>query len=118
MIILLFFNSLESGSVLLREKAAEMFCTHNRLPLAALDNTDYWLDTHKLRIMVSNMENSNSRAQLEHIRNTVLDNLGKLGAAPGAAFSEKPPAQPLVHVSIICFCKLSRQSMRALDQWA
>ena len=66
------------------------------LPLPALQNSDYWLDTHKLRIMVSNMKNSNTRPKLEAIRNTVLDNLGRLDAAPGVHMGERPPAHKLV----------------------
>lgn len=57
------------------------------------------MDTHKLRIMVSNMKNSNSREKLEHIRNTVLENLTRLDAAPSAAMSERPPDATLVRLS-------------------
>ena len=66
--------------------------------MEALENSDYWLDTHKLRIMVSNMKNSNSREKLERIRNTVLENLMRLEAAPGAAIAERPPSHKLVRL--------------------
>jgi histone deacetylase 1/2 len=63
----------------------------DQLPKEALANTDYWVDTHKLRIMVSNMKNSNTRSKLEDIRNTVLQNLAALKAAPSVGMSERPP---------------------------
>ena len=68
----------------------------HRLPGAALAEYDYYLDTHRLRISVSNMKNTNSRASLEHIKATVLANLSQLPPAPGAQFASRPP----VHVRV------------------
>ena len=63
-----------------------------RLPTEALRNYDYYMDTHRLRISVSNMKNANSREQLEHIKLTVLQNLSQLDAAPSAHMAPRPPA--------------------------
>ena len=50
------------------------------------------MDTHRLRISVSNMRNANTRQQLEHIKLTVLRNLGAMDAAPSAQLAPRPPA--------------------------
>jgi histone deacetylase 1/2 len=50
------------------------------------------MDTHRLRISVSNMKNANTREQLELIKTTVLDNLSHLAAAPSAHMAARPPA--------------------------
>ena len=62
-----------------------------RLPEAALSDYDYYMDTHKLRISASNMKNANSRAELERIKTTVLQNLSKLPAVPSVGFQDAPP---------------------------
>lgn len=49
------------------------------------------MDTRKLRIVVSNMKNGNTRQELDHIRTTVLQNLSRLPAAPSVPFEERPP---------------------------
>ncbi|CAL8465253.1 g4788 [Coccomyxa elongata] len=64
----------------------------DELPAEALRNYDYYMDTHRLRISVSNMKNANSREQLEHIKLTVLQNLAQLDAAPSAQMAPRPPA--------------------------
>ena len=63
-----------------------------RIPDKALQEYDYYMDTHKLRIVVSNMKNANSRQDLDKIRNTVLETLSKLPAAPSVPFEKRPPA--------------------------
>ena len=50
------------------------------------------MDTHRLRISVSNMKNANTREQLEHIKTTVLRNLGSMDAAPSAHMAPRPHA--------------------------
>ena len=50
------------------------------------------MDTHRLRISVSNMKNANTREQLEHIKLTVLRNLSQMDAAPSAQLAPRPPA--------------------------
>lgn len=50
------------------------------------------MDTHKLRIVVSNMKNANTREELDRIRTTVLQNLSRLPAAPSVPFEKRPPA--------------------------
>ena len=62
------------------------------LPTKALSNYDYYMDTHRLRISVSNMKNANTREQLEHIKQTVLRNLSAMDAAPSAQLAPRPPA--------------------------
>ena len=62
-----------------------------RIPESALGEYNYYMDTSKLRITVSNMKNANSRAELERIKTTILENLSKLPAAPSAPFEARPP---------------------------
>lgn len=71
---------------------SERLCALCRLPMEALRNYDYYMDTHRLRISVSNMKNANSREALETIKNTVLKNLAQLDAAPSAHMAPRPPA--------------------------
>lgn len=85
----------------IRHKFLVWLAAH-RLPQEALRNYDYYMDTHRLRISVSNMKNANSREQLEHIKTTVLQNLAQLDAAPSAHMAPRPPAHikarhPLFH---------------------
>ena len=63
-----------------------------RLPTEALSEYDFYMDTHRLRISVSNMKNANTREKLEEIRVTVLNNLSKLPAAPSAPMAPRPPS--------------------------
>ncbi len=49
------------------------------------------MDTHKLRITVSNMKNANTVAALESMRDTVLQNLAHLPPAPSVPFTRPPP---------------------------
>jgi histone deacetylase 1/2 len=60
----------------------------DELPASALAEYDYYMDTHKLRIAVSNMRNANTRDALEHIQRTVLANLAKLPPAPSVPIQE------------------------------
>ena len=48
------------------------------------------MDTHHLRISTSNMKNANSRAELERIKQAVLQNLALLPPVPGADFAPVP----------------------------
>ncbi|KAK9823172.1 hypothetical protein WJX72_000831 [[Myrmecia] bisecta] len=63
----------------------------DEIPESALQEFDYYMDTHKLRITVSNMKNANSRDKLEHIKTTVLQNLSQLPAVPSVPFQPRPP---------------------------
>ena len=63
-----------------------------RLPMEALSEYDFYMDTHRLRISVSNMKNANTRDKLEAIRVSVLSNLSKLPAAPSAPLAPRPPS--------------------------
>ena len=60
--------------------------------MEALRHYDYYMDTHRLRISVSNMKNANTREQLEVIKKTVLENLAQLAAAPSAQIAPRPPS--------------------------
>ena len=63
-----------------------------RLPTEALSEYDFYMDTHRLRISVSNMKNANTRDKLEAIRVSVLANLSKLPPAPSAPLAPRPPS--------------------------
>jgi histone deacetylase 1/2 len=63
----------------------------DELPGAALAEYDYYMDTHRLRIAVSNMRNANTRDALESIKLKVLANLAALPPAPSAPIGEAPP---------------------------
>ncbi len=76
------------GACSARARVACLF----RLPDGALRSYDYYMDTHRLRISVSNMKNANTREQLEHIKTTVLRNLSSMDAAPSAYMAPRPPA--------------------------
>ena len=69
------------------------------------------MDTHRLRISVSNMRNANTRQQLEHIKLTVLRNLGAMDAAPSAQLAPRPPA--FIKVLLQC-CFWRSMHMRLL----
>jgi histone deacetylase 1/2 len=62
------------------------------LPPGALDEYDYYVDTHRLRIAVSNMRNANTREGLAAITRTVLANLSRLPPVPSVPFTQPPPA--------------------------
>ena len=66
------------------------------LPEKALSEFDYYMDTHKLRITVSNMKNANTVAQLQSMRDTVLQNLSQLPPAPSVPFTRPPPKYQVV----------------------
>ena len=67
----------------------------DELPATALAEYDYYMDTHKLRIAVSNMRNANTRDALEHIQRTVLANLSRLPPAPSVPIQEAVPGAVL-----------------------
>ena len=73
-----------------------------RIPDSALGEYNYYMDTSKLRITVSNMKNANSRAELERIKTTILENLSKLPAAPSVPFESRPPALATVRRRFLC----------------
>lgn len=65
------------------------------------------MDTHKLRITVSNMKNANTVAQLQSMRDTVLQNLSQLPPAPSVPFTRPPPKFQVVSpssTSVQCLC--------------
>ncbi|KDD73808.1 histone deacetylase, partial [Helicosporidium sp. ATCC 50920] len=64
----------------------------DELPPAALQQYNYYMDTGRLRIDVSNMRNSNSRETLDRIRTTVLEALSQLPPAPSPQIAAKPPS--------------------------
>jgi len=51
----------------------------------------YFGPDYTLHVAPSNMENKNTRQQLDDIRNKLLDNLSKLRHAPSVQFQERPP---------------------------
>lgn len=75
--------------VLLQRSRQFLLCS---LPTKALSNYDYYMDTHRLRISVSNMKNANTQEELELIKTTVLQNLCAMDAAPSAQMAPRPPA--------------------------
>ncbi|URE01584.1 histone deacetylase [Musa troglodytarum] len=52
---------------------------------------EYFGPDYTLHVAPSNMENKNSRQQLEEIRARLLDNLSKIRHAPSVQFQERPP---------------------------
>jgi len=52
---------------------------------------EYFGPDYTLHVAPSNMENKNTRQQLDDIRNKLLDNLSKLRHAPSVQFQERPP---------------------------
>ena len=77
----------------------QLFWPPCSLPDKALSDFDYYMDTHKLRITVSNMKNANTVAQLESMRDTVLQNLSQLPPAPSVPFTRPPPKYQVVSTS-------------------
>eukprot|EP00775_Hariotina_reticulata_P005430 gene5430-5663_t len=61
------------------------------LPESVVNSFNYYMDNERLRIEVSNMENSNSRKDLEKIKNKVLDYLLQLPPAPSVPVAIMPP---------------------------
>ena len=64
----------------------------DEIPESAYEDYDYYLDTHRLRIAVSNMQNKNTRERLEELRVTVLEHLAELPSAPSATMVVAPPS--------------------------
>lgn len=62
---------------------------------------EYFGPDYTLHVAPSNMENKNSRQQLDEIRSGLLENLSKLQHAPSVQFQERPPDTELAEV---CFC--------------
>lgn len=62
------------------------------LPESSYADYDYYMDTHKLRIAVSNMQNKNTKERLEELRTTVLEQLADLPPAPSAHMVVAPPS--------------------------
>ncbi|CAD5170031.1 unnamed protein product [Musa acuminata subsp. malaccensis] len=52
---------------------------------------EYFGPDYTLHVAPSNMENKNSRQQLDEIRARLLDNLSKIQHAPSVQFQERPP---------------------------
>jgi histone deacetylase 1/2 len=65
----------------------------DELPESSYEEYDYFMDTHKLRIEISNMKNANTRQQLEELKTSVLEQLKDLPPAPSAHMVAKPPKQ-------------------------
>ena len=62
---------------------------------------EYFGPDYTLHVAPSNMENKNTRHQLDDIRSKLLDNLSKLRHAPSVQFQERPPETELPEVSIL-----------------
>ncbi|TVU08005.1 hypothetical protein EJB05_41387 [Eragrostis curvula] len=56
---------------------------------------EYFGPDYTLHVAPSNMENKNTRHQLDDIRSKLLDNLSKLRHAPSVQFQERPPEAEL-----------------------
>jgi histone deacetylase 1/2 len=52
---------------------------------------EYYGPDYTLHVAPSNMENKNTRQQLDDIRSKLLDNLSRLRHAPSVQFQERPP---------------------------
>eukprot|EP00798_Chlamydomonas_sp_ICE-L_P022386 gene22386-29493_t len=63
----------------------------DNIPEAALNEFNYYLDTQRLRIEVSNMKNANTREELEEIKLAVLQHLCTLPPVPSAHMQYVPP---------------------------
>lgn len=63
----------------------------HRLPTSALQEYNYYYDTHSLRINVSNMRNMNTRDQLESTLAAVLQNLAHIEAVPSVQIQHTAP---------------------------
>ena len=62
---------------------------------------EYFGPDYTLHVAPSNMENKNTRHQLDDIRSKLLNNLSKLQHAPSVQFQERPPETELPEVSIL-----------------
>lgn len=62
--------------------------------MATLNEYNYYMDTQRLRIAVSNMKNANVPEELDRICTTVLQNLSQMPAAPSVQFAPRPASQP------------------------
>jgi len=65
----------------------------DNLPEAALAEYNYYLDTQRLRIAVSNMKNANTREELEEVKVKVLEHLSHLPPVPSAQMAYRPPVK-------------------------
>lgn len=63
----------------------------DELPESSYAEYDYYMDTHRLRIAVSNMKNQNTRPELDKKLASVLQQLSELPPAPGAPIAARPP---------------------------
>eukprot|EP00879_Flechtneria_rotunda_P002734 GHRR01002941.1.p1 GENE.GHRR01002941.1~~GHRR01002941.1.p1 ORF type:complete len:613 (+),score=257.58 GHRR01002941.1:137-1975(+) len=63
----------------------------DQLPQNVLNTFNYYMDNERLRIEVSNMENSNTRQELEKIKNKVLEQLSMLPPVPSVPLMVMPP---------------------------
>ncbi|KAF8061951.1 HDAC1 [Scenedesmus sp. PABB004] len=62
----------------------------DQLPESVLNSFNYYMDNQRLRIEVSNMENSNTLAELEKIKNKVLEQLQALPPVPSVPLMVVP----------------------------
>jgi histone deacetylase 1/2 len=62
---------------------------------------EYFGPDYALHVAPSNMENKNTRQQLEDIRSKLLDNLSRVQHAPSVQFQERPPETELPEVSYV-----------------
>jgi histone deacetylase 1/2 len=62
----------------------------DKLPESVLNSFNYYMDNERLRIEVSNMENSNTRKELEKIKNKVLQQLAELPPVPSVPLIVTP----------------------------
>jgi len=60
----------------------------NKMPLS--DYYEYFGPDHTLHITPSNMENQNTKAYIEGIRNRLLENLARLQHSPSVAMHARP----------------------------
>jgi histone deacetylase 1/2 len=63
------------------------------------DYYEYFGPDYTLHVAPSNMENKNTRHQLDDIRSKLLDNLSKLRHAPSVQFQERVPDTEVPEVS-------------------
>ena len=53
------------------------------------------------------MKNANSRENLEAIKSQVMENLSRLGSAPGAAIAPVPAQYQQVLLASLCHCHVT-----------
>ncbi|MEW5298362.1 MAG: hypothetical protein WDW36_001494 [Sanguina aurantia] len=70
----------------------------DNLPEAALHDYNFYLDTQRLRIAVSNMKNANAQQELEEIKMQVLQHLSRMPPAPSVQMAYRPASNEMAEL--------------------